>query len=446
MVLPSRTDRRRPIQSVTVFGLQHRARGERNRRPWIVRWAVEGRQRSRAFATRAEADRYRGALLSAQRVGETFDFETGEPLVWAPAAAEVSVHDWARRWIAEQWDEWQPRTRTSAIEALTRFVPLATRSTAGPPPPAIRAYLTGTLDPRSVRGVDDPCEHWLASAGLTLAELDRSTLAAVDRQLGLGLAGQVLGASTAGRFRKVARACIRRAADLEVLASDPWPPPARGRSQRKLVRDRRSIDVRSLPDPNTMAAALDAMVSHQPGSNLYRVMTAVAYYGGLRPSEVVMLRARSLHLPAAGWGRIEVTEADISHDEPGEPKTGERSVPIPGTLVALLRTWVYSHDFAPGDLIFRTRNDKRPTGSNWSRCWHLGLSRIGHPPLRVYDCRHAAATTWLQAGVPLGEVARRLGHSVETLVSTYVGALTGDEQLANDRIDALFAERSAVRP
>jgi integrase len=53
----------------------------------------------------------------------------------------------------------------------------------------------------------------------------------------------------------------------------------------------------------------------------------------------------------------------------------------------------------------------------------------------VYDCRHAAATTWLRAGVPLGEVARRLGHSVDTLVSTYVGALDGDEQIANDRID-----------
>jgi hypothetical protein len=47
------------------------------------------------------------------------------------------------------------------------------------------------------------------------------------------------------------------------------------------------------------------------------------------------------------------------------------------------------------------------------------------PPMRIYDCRHAAATTWLRAGVPLGEVARRLGHSVETLVSTYVGALDG---------------------
>ena len=46
-----------------------------------------------------------------------------------------------------------------------------------------------------------------------------------------------------------------------------------------------------------------------------------------------MLRVRSVQLPADGWGRVGVTEADISFDEPGEPKTGPRSVPIPPVLV-----------------------------------------------------------------------------------------------------------------
>lgn len=152
-----------------------------------------------------------------------------------------------------------------------------------------------------------------------------------------------------------------------------------------------------------------------------------------------MLRPHALHLPAEGWGRIDVLEADISFDEPGEPKTGERSVPIPPVLVAMLRRWLASHDFANDELIFRSRTERRPYPSNWARTWQLALSKIGHPSLRVYDCRHAAATTWLSAGVPLGEVARRMGHSVETLVSTYVGALIGDEHLANQRIEAILA-------
>ena len=44
--------------------------------------------------------------------------------------------------------------------------------------------------------------------------------------------------------------------------------------------------------------------------------------------------------------------------------------------------------------------------------------------------------------MPLGETARRLGHSVETLVSTYVGALDDEEHIVNQRIDTyLMGER-----
>jgi integrase len=272
-----------------------------------------------------------------------------------------------------------------------------------------------------------------------LGQLSRPVLAAVDQRLVIRDDGEPLGPATAGRFRKVSRACIRRAFELGILDADPWPPPPRGRSKRKATRITRSLSIRSLPAPATMARVIDAIPSHQPASRAYRVMTAVAYDAGLRPSEVVMLRAKALEMPEDGWGRIHVTEADVAFDEPGEPKTGPRSVPIPPPLVGILREWVVEHDFAADDLLFRTRNGLRPRASNWSRAFHRGLRETGRPPIRIYDCRHAAATTWLGAGVPLGEVAKRMGHSVETLVTTYVGALAGDETLANERIDAALA-------
>ena len=88
----------------------------------------------------------------------------------------------------------------------------------------------------------------------------------------------------------------------------------------------------------------------------------------------------------------------------------------------------------PERLLFRTRNDTRPCGSKWARSWHRALASVGQKPMRIYDCRHAAATTWLRARMPLAETARRLGHSVETLVCTYVGALDDEERIANHRI------------
>lgn len=74
-----------------------------------------------------------------------------------------------------------------------------------------------------------------------------------------------------------------------------------------------------------MAEAIDAIVTQQPGSKTYRVMTAVAYYAGLRPSEVVMLRVRSATLPTDGWGRLEVTTSP-------DPKCNDRLVTFVGTF------------------------------------------------------------------------------------------------------------------
>jgi integrase len=53
---------------------------------------------------------------------------------------------------------------------------------------------------------------------------------------------------------------------------------------------------------------------------------------------------------------------------------------------------------------------------------------------RVYDLRHAAASLWLNAGVPPTEVARRLGHSVAVLLKVYANCIDGDDGHHNGRI------------
>lgn len=430
----------RPVQDVKVFGIQDRRSNAKAKRPWIVRRMIDGQQRSTSFRTRGEADRYRSLLVQAA-AGERFDPSTGEPLSWGPAPEDIRLHAWCRQWLAGQWEEWQPRTRRTYVETLARFVMIAADG-GTPTMGGSRAYLRNALQPNAVH--DPAFESWLNDQSPRLGDLDRDRVVAIERELLKRHDGKPVAATTANRTRIVCRACIRAAVDSGLLRADPWPPRSPGRSRRKVAR-RKSIDVRRLPAPATMARAIDAIRSHQPASEMYRMMTAVAYYAGLRPSEVVMLRVRSLTLPSSGWGEIAVTEADIDFDVPGEPKTGWRRVPIPSLLVGELQHWLDSAALTePDALIFRTRTGRCPTSSNWGRAWKRGLGKVGQPHIRVYDCRHAAATTWLHAGVPLAEVARRLGHSVETLVSTYVGALEHDERTGNERIDRLI--ESASRP
>lgn len=430
-------------QDIRIFSIQDRSGRPEARLPRVVRWRVDGRQHSKSFRTKPEADRFRSRLLLAQQDGDVFDRQTGLPQSWMPRGADMSLHVWARVWVAEQWPEWQPRTRREDVYSLARFLPFVVHPGSAAPPKEMRAYLRDTLRPIAEVDPTHICERWLERNVLSLAELDRSLLAEASRQLGIGDEGQALANETVRRYRRVAHSCIRRAVELDHIAVDPWPPTPRGRSRRKVNRPTNAVDVRRLPSPASVAVIIDALESHQPGSRTYQAMTAVVFYAGLRPSEVVMLRPRALRLPTTGWGAIDVTEADIDFDEPGDPKTGNRTVPIPPVLVELLRNWISEHEIRRDDLLFRTRLGNRPSQSNWSRALKRACALAGQPRVRVYDFRHAAATTMIKAGVPLGEAARRLGHSVETLVSTYVGAMEGDDVEANSRIEVVLGGHRA---
>jgi hypothetical protein len=78
-----------------------------------------------------------------------------------------------------------------------------------------------------------------------------------------------------------------------------------------------------------------------------------------------------------------------------------------------------------------TRVDLGMSVASWAR-----VSRAAPTSgLRLSACdrNHMAA-----AGMPLGETTRRLWHGVETLVSTYAGALDDDRQVGNQRIDSIL--------
>jgi hypothetical protein len=314
---------RRP-QDIRVFSIQDRSARPEAKKPRVVRWRIDGRDFSQAFRTKAEADRLRSRLLVAQQHGEWFDPQDGRPESWLPRGADAQLHVWARRWVAEQWPEWAPRTRNEDVYALSRLIPLTTRRGATPAPADLRRYLRDTLQPGCETNPDHQQERWLSRWVLTLAELDRPTLAEVSTELGVGDNGQALANETVRRYRRVAHSCIRRAVELEQLSADPWPPTPRGQpSQGQSVQER----PRRAPAAGSHRGGGDhrrdeespAREPHIPGDD------GSCDYAGLRPSEVVMLRPRALVLPPSGWGRIAVTEADVGWDEPGDPETGSRS-------------------------------------------------------------------------------------------------------------------------
>ena len=157
-------------------------------------------------------------------------------------------------------------------------------------------YLYTAPAPDSEGGHDTQHEKWTAKHSLTPGELDRERIADIDRRLGLKLDGSPMAANTTNRTRIVSRASVQSAIEAGPITADERQRRSKTRSGRKVARTRRSVDVRALPSPAAMAAAIAAIVT-QPGSETYRLVTAVAHFAGRRPSEVVMLRVRSAELP-----------------------------------------------------------------------------------------------------------------------------------------------------
>jgi integrase len=108
------------------------------------------------------------------------------------------------------------------------------------------------------------------------------------------------------------------------------------------------------------------------------------------------------------------------------PKTekGRRAVPLVAVTVQALRAHhdrqqverlVAGDGYAAhdgGGFIFATERGEPLEGTAvYKYLWRPTLKRLGLPLVRLHDCRHSAATLWLEAGLPLKLVQELLGHS-----------------------------------
>ena len=422
---------------VRVQAIQDRSsRGVRS--PYVVRWTLGGKTKSKSFSHKQPADRYRSQLITAVAEGQTFDLLTGEPAEWNTPTATVS--EYSHTWIGENWATSQPKSRQKAIENLARFLVIAVDSSCPVQPgPAARAEIRNWLIAGRENRQSGPaakCPRWLRRHSLPFTELTATRCVELTKLLFLKDDGQPMAKSTASRQRATVSSFLFDAVNAGVIKSNPWPATKRGRTKNAKATQ---VDGMSLPNPTEARATIDALINHSPGSIAYRVLASIVYFAGLRPSEARALDVADLTLPASGWGSIYVQRAikdagggyGTTDEMSGVTKTAvERRVPIPEELVVILNEFLDGRTSGP---LTQTAGGNAISLSAWGKAWRAAR---GDETWRLYDLRHACATLWLGAGVPVGEVARRLGHSTEVLLKKYAGVLSTDEDLSNARIDA----------
>ncbi|MCP2343694.1 tyrosine-type recombinase/integrase [Actinomadura rupiterrae] len=417
----------------------------------------------RSFLTKALAENYRNDLMLAARDGEAFSTATGEPLSWERSAETVYAH--ARAFMKLRWsDGGADNTRRSLAENLTAVVVAsldARHSKRDRPDGKVlrRAVASWALRPSSWE-VDPPEEvaralAWVAAASRPMqdfAEADaiRNLLTALDT----GWRGKPLKHASVQRRRAALHAMLDHAVERKLLAVNPLGGL---KVRRRRVSDR--IDPRQVP---SLRQARRLLAAVPDGYGHLAAFYATLYYAGTRPGEARALRVDDCTLPASGWGslllaasRPEVPaewtddgdrfrERELKHRAPGDV----RPVPIPPALVRILRDHIAAFGAAPDGRLFWEGAGRTPLGGQlyrriWRRVRKAALSPEEHASVlavRPYDLRHGCASLLLSNGVPSTEVARRLGHSVAMLHTTYAHWLENLETEANARMDAAFGD------
>lgn len=329
-----------------------------------------------------------------------------------------------------------------------------------------RALIGWAFNP-SRRSTERPKEiasalSWLEKNSLPLSAFNdpkerpvitRAALDACSRKMD----GSPAAATTARRKRAVLYNAFGHAVELGRIAANPVDTV-----QWKLKYVAEEVDrrvVASTPQVRQLLIAV-TYAGRTVGDRLMAFF-ALLYFGALRPSEALALRAQDCELPATGWGRLLLEE---SRPEVGKAWTddGERTeqrslkwratkevrpVPIPPELVRILRQHIERFGTAADGRLFRTATSGDYSRSAYYRAWETARG-YGLPPEvaaspvagRPYDLRHAGVTLWLNSGMPAPEVARRAGHGVDVLLRIYAGCIDGAESTVNRGVDAALAE------
>ena len=463
----------RSTYQVSIWALRH-LKGRR--RPHGVRWRTADKEHSEWYATKALADSFRTDLVQAQRRGEEFDVQTGLPRSIRTTRNAKTLLELAIAFVDWQWTKAPPNTRRATVVNLAAILPLFTQRVDNPPMPARLQHLLSTRvlpPPQRALGLDtadSAALSWLRRASRPVADLfDDLTARELLQAIGTTVTGRVVTSSTWDKRRAVLNRTLQFAVEAGLL--DRNPVSGRSLPTGRVVE---AVDPWAVVNPQQAQQLLAAVTyvggrrrcDRDRGRRLYAFFCCL-YYGGLRPGEALALRRTDCKLPDTGWGELLLPRSlpGVSGryylDSPSGLQVRPlkrrrvedvRPVPIPPTLVHILQEHISEFGTARDGRLFPAQQTGQGVPAAvytriWTQARAIGLDPTQQAsPLakRPYDLRHAALSTWLNAGVPPAEVAERAGHSIKVLLTVYAKCLHGQRDTFNAHIERALGVNVAL--
>lgn len=425
-----------------------------------LRWIVGPKTHTKTFTTKGLAESHRSDLLSAAARGEAFDVESGLPLSMAREENSITWYELAVMFCDMKWRRWAPGSRASAAEALAAVTGALVDGRNAPELLDMRHALEKWTFNKSSRDSGEvPDEYavaiaWLRENSVPISRLTDATVVrlALDA-ISTRLDGKPAAATTSNRKRMVFHQALEYAIERGYLDSNPLD-----RVKWKAQKTTDAVDRRSVVNPTQARALLGAVAQSDSRLTLF---FALMYFAALRPAEAVALRLEDCELPEKGWGMLylsrsipvasaEWTDSGKAHESRGlKHRATEEVRPVPACpeLVAYIKRHVEQHGTGPDGRLLRGVRGERlsevTVGRAWRRARKAALGKREEASTlakRPYDLRHAAVSTWLNAGVQPTLVAEWAGHSVQVLLRVYAKCIEGQDAQSRKLIENALDE------
>jgi integrase len=434
------------------------------KRAFGARWVTAGVEHSEWFITKALARGYLNKLVQAANKGEVFDIGTGLPESMYRELHSPTLLQVVREFLVDAWADLSPNSRGRLVDGLAVAVHgFLDANNDWDPVDVRRALTTLVLPPESARveGGAHLVEiaRWLEQHSRKVAELaDDEERTRLGRRLLVKLDGSRAKTNTVDTRKGALARALSFAVVKQYLSENPfsgWSPSR--------FRGDVAIDPGVVVNPAQARSLLAAVTYVRPrGKNAsWLPFFATLYFAGTRPGEARSLSAGNCHLPSSGWGKLvlpnSLGKSAARYTDDGQmyqvrplkhrPQEASRVVPIPPELVRILSAHIETSGTGDDGRLFRTADGGPIPNASYTDIWRLAR-RFGLAPNQVasslarrpYDLRHAAVSSWIAAGVPLPEVARRAGHTVQMLTAVYAKVIYGSADQMNQKIESFLEE------
>jgi integrase len=380
---------------------------DRNGDGWLARWRENGRQRSRKFTLKGEAEAWEREVKRRQQLG---------PL----AVQQLTVRGGPTldEWIEQRWSpehavtlEQSTRDRYANVYECHIFEPLGGVPLGELTVGRLREWQAARTQAGVSAGTVDKARTFLSSVLRHAAESE-------------AIPGNPLSIVRAPRAEHRDAVEPLSPATIEAIRQAMLHPlPREVAASRVGERSRRRYE---LPAPGTPATwRQDALI------------VSLLAYAGLRPGEL-----RALRLSDVREGTIVVQRAANPDGSVKATKnTQRRSVRLLAPVAQDVREYRLAQGRPPAGALVVADGRGEPWDKTAWQMWRVdrwapACRAVGLDPVpRPYDLRHSFASLLLAEGRQPLYVAKQLGHSVAVLLSTYAHLL--DEYAeTSERIDA----------